>query len=101
MPAAFEACPVPARLPQTSTVRRLPWLLPVLLLAGAVIAVLVRREPSAATDGRRVQVTRSNIVKVATAVGRIEVLYEVPVNSLWGGIMTRARGEARTAGCGG
>ena len=69
--------------------RRVLWLLPVLLLSGAVIAVLVRREPSAAGDGRRVQVTRSNIVKVATAVGRIEVLYEVPVNSLWGGIMTR------------
>jgi HlyD family secretion protein len=65
------------------------WLVPVLLLAGAVIAVLVRREPSTASEGRGAKVTRTNIVKVATAVGRIEVLYEVPVNSLWGGIMTR------------
>ena len=78
-----------ARLPQSCTVRRVLWLLPVLLLAGVVIAVLVRRAPTAAMDGRGAKGTRSDIVKVATAVGRIEVLYEVPVNSLWGGILTR------------
>lgn len=50
-PASFEACPAAARLPQRCTVRRVLGLLAVLLLAGAVISVLVRREPSTASEG--------------------------------------------------
>jgi HlyD family secretion protein len=40
------------------------------------------------TAGQTVAVKRGSVSRTATAVGRIEVAYEVPVNSLSGGILT-------------
>ena len=40
-------------------------------------------------SAQRVRVTRGAIVRNATAVGRIEVVHEVPVKSLTGGILTK------------
>jgi len=61
-----------------------------LLLLVLLIAVgfwLLRPHP-AARDDHSVTVTRGSVSRTAMAVGRIEVPYEVPVNSLTGGILT-------------
>ncbi|MCB1128220.1 MAG: efflux RND transporter periplasmic adaptor subunit, partial [Verrucomicrobiae bacterium] len=68
--------------------KRLLWLLGVAVLIASGFLWL-RSQQGARPGPAIVTVTRGTVVRKATAVGRIEVPYEVPVNSLTGGILTK------------
>jgi len=64
-------------------------LLGLLLLVVLILAVFWWLKPtSPGPRNNSVTVTRGSVSRTAMAVGRIEVAYEVPVNSLTGGILT-------------
>lgn len=67
--------------------KRFLWLT-VLLVGLVVVLVLALSRKGAPAGPATVTVRRGEVVRIATAVGRIEVPYEVPVNSLTGGILT-------------
>ena len=67
------------------------WILPlsVICLLAAVIWFAGAGRHSASAGSEKVRVVRTTVIRKATAVGRIEVEHEVPVNSLTGGILTK------------
>jgi HlyD family secretion protein len=70
--------------------KRWLWIAPSVLLLALLIYLAASSSGSGASrDLRRERVTRGTVVRKAIAVGRIEVPYEVPVNSPTGGILTR------------
>jgi HlyD family secretion protein len=76
-------------LPEGSAMRRVAWILLVLLLVGVAAWYLHRGKANSSIGFERVRVVRGTVVRRATAVGRIEVEHEVSVNSQNGGILTK------------
>jgi HlyD family secretion protein len=69
--------------------KRLIWILPLCLVAAPGVWFLVKGSGPGETSARSVTVQRGSVTRSATAVGRIEVLHEVPVKSRSGGILTK------------
>jgi HlyD family secretion protein len=67
--------------------KRFVWLF-LSVLAIAVVFLWSGSRDRARSTPATVEVARGTIIRKATAVGRIEVPYEVPVNSLTGGILS-------------
>ena len=69
--------------------KRILALLAVLLALGLAIWQLAGSRGTETARSQPIPVARGTVIRNATAVGRVEVPYEVPVNSLTGGILTR------------
>lgn len=67
------------------------WILALFVLCVLVMSIWYAgaARTSGTTGFEKLRVARATVVRKATAVGRIEVEHEVPVNSLTGGILTK------------
>ncbi len=65
------------------------WLMAAAMVLGAAVWIINSRQAHNSAGFQRISVTRATVIRKATAVGRIEVKHEVPVNSLHGGILTK------------